>query len=174
MGVSLRYIIMILFSLFLVLQPCSAATISVQIAEQGVSEDYPAVEASSAWEAGLLDSIFDAGHIASNGPLIRLGKSANIKDISIPNNEIDEARIGAADYIIYVLLEYASPKKDDPTAKKIRLSPLRSTVLLAQVSPFKVLYRRVYNSLEPSTAGTEDQKTAQMVARDTIAHLKDR
>lgn len=174
MGVSSRYIMMILFSLFLVLQPCSAATISVQVAEQGVSEDYPAVEASSAWEAGLLDSIFDAGHIASNGPLVRLGESVNTEGISISNQEIDDARRGSADYIIYVLLEYVSPKKDDPMAQKIRLSPLRSTVLLAQVSPFKVLYRRVYNSLEPSTAGTEDQKTAQMVARDTIAHLKDR
>jgi len=174
MGFSKRYSMMVLFSLLLVFQPCFAATISVQVAEQGLSEDYPAVEASSAWEAGLLDSIFDAGHIASNGPLIRLGESADTGGISISNNEIEEARNGSADYIIYVLLEYRGPKKDDPMAKKIRLFPFRSTVLLAQVLPFKVLYRRVYNTLEPSTAGTEDQKTAQMVARDTIAHLKDR
>lgn len=174
MGFFKRYIILILFSLFPVLQPCFADTILVQIAEQGLSEDYPAVEASSAWEAGLLDGIFDAGHIASNGPILRLGESAKSEGISIPNEEIDEGRKGSADYIIYVLLEYLGPKKDDPIAQKIRLSPLRSTVLLAQVSPFKVLYRRVYNSLEPSTAGTEDQKTAQMVARNTIAHLKDR
>jgi hypothetical protein len=63
-------------------------------------------QSSLLWENGLMDVFFDAGHIVSNAPIMRIPEKTTEKLPDPVRIEFDQARNGGADYFIMVLLEY--------------------------------------------------------------------
>jgi hypothetical protein len=110
--------------------PLSGAAISVIVAETGLGEDIPASESSVLWESGLLDELFDRGHIVSNAPIARLE--------SIPagfprelGEDLEEALSGGMEFIILVFLDYGGysgtdvPRPRNISARLFQLRPLK-------------------------------------------------
>jgi hypothetical protein len=100
---------------FLVLETLSAATVSFLVVETGLAEGSIRPQSSLLWENGLMDAFFDAGHIVSNAPIMRIPEKTAEKLPGPVRIELDQARNGGADYFIVVLLEYpASASKGIP------------------------------------------------------------
>jgi hypothetical protein len=94
-----------------------AATVSFLVVETGLPEGSARPESSSLWESGMMDAFFDAGHIVSNAPILRLdGFVKNPAPQPLPRElrrELDDARLGGADFFVVVLLDY----HDNPVQK---------------------------------------------------------
>jgi hypothetical protein len=115
-------------------RPLPSATLNFLVAEtgsvressagEGPSPVSPAFfESSALWEACLFDVFFEAGHVASNSPILQLAGAAGFPGGNSPGGEfpreiraeLEEAILGGADYFILVLLSY--PPGADPGAK---------------------------------------------------------
>jgi hypothetical protein len=92
---------------FFSLGALSAATVSFLVVETGLAEESVRPQSSLLWENGLMDVFFDAGHIVSNAPIMRIPGKTTEKLPDPVRNELDQARNGGADYFIVVLLEYS-------------------------------------------------------------------
>ena len=117
------------------IRPLPSATLNFMVVETGPPRESPSgdgplspavFESSALWEDCLLDLFFEAGHIVSNSPILRLaGLSAadfpgsnkpvgNFPQGILP--EMEAAALGGADYLILVLLVYP-PGAAGPKAK---------------------------------------------------------
>jgi hypothetical protein len=92
--------------IFCVLGTLSAATVSFLVVETGIPEQSERPQSSLLWENGLFDVFFDAGHIVSNAPIMRIPEKTTEKLPGPVRGELDQARNGGAEYFIVVLLEY--------------------------------------------------------------------
>ncbi|MDR2048038.1 MAG: hypothetical protein LBP69_01140 [Treponema sp.] len=92
---------------FFSLGALSAATVSFLVVETGLAEESVRPQSSLLWENGLMDVFFDAGHIVSNAPIMRIPEKTAEKLPGPARIEFDEAKNGGADYFIVVLLEYS-------------------------------------------------------------------
>jgi hypothetical protein len=97
---------------FCVLGMLSAATVSFLVVETGIPEQSERPQSSLLWENGLFDVFFDAGHIVSNAPIMRIPEKTTEKLPDPVRDELDQARNGGAEYFIVVLLEY--PASGEP------------------------------------------------------------
>ncbi len=151
--------------------PAAAATVSVQVVECGLAGEHPVPEASSAWEAGLMDALFDAGHIVSNAPVLRTEDGWVLEE-----EDVDLAREGGADYLLLARLEYDEVATEPVVAgtEPARVSPRRVTLSLIAVSPRRLVKEKLIPSLETSSSGTVDQDRARNLARELTLGLKDR
>lgn len=93
---------------FFSLGALSAATVSFLVVETGLAEESARPQSSLLWENGLMDVFFDAGHIVSNAPIMRLMEKTAEKLPDLVRGELDQARNGGADYFIMILLEYSA------------------------------------------------------------------
>jgi len=153
--------------------PARAATFTVQVVESGLSAEYAVLEASSAWEAGLMDALFDAGHIVSNAPVLRAEA-----DWVLGDEDMNLAREGGADYLLLARLEYEPTEMESTApadgAEPARVSPRRATLSLVAVTPRRLVAEKTVESLEASSSGTVDQNRARELAREMTRCLKDR
>ncbi|MDR0313257.1 MAG: hypothetical protein LBI14_06640 [Treponema sp.] len=84
--------------------PAFASMVSFLIVEEGSGA--PANNYSAVWEDELMGAFFDAGHIVSNSPILRV---ESLSDSELPvevNADYDEAYYGGADYFILAVLEF--------------------------------------------------------------------
>jgi hypothetical protein len=124
--------------------PLSAATVNFLVVETGSPRpDSPGegalpFESSALWEACLLDVFFEAGHIVSNSPILRLAglRAADFPGKNSPGGEfprevrpeLEEAALGGADYLVLVLLSYppgAGDTKKRPEEVDMRIYSLK-------------------------------------------------
>jgi len=158
-----------LLTLFLAF-PVFPATVCVLVIESGIAPDAPFVEASSAWEAGIMDALFDAGHIVCNANPARVERSG------LPDRTYgwEAAREGGAEYVALVSLDYAAvPASASEPNKRIRISPRAVSYRLAVVDG-KSLLEGENKNLQPAASGEEDSRNALAVARLITAELKGR
>ncbi len=148
-----------------------AATVSVQVVESGLPTDATVPEASSAWEAGLLDVCFDAGHIVSNAPILRVPENWSPDDATLA-----AAREGGADFLILALLEYDPALAGHTSAdgSAVRRSPLRVICRLLAVHPRRQIAEKTLADLEASSSGAVDQGRARDLAQPLLQVMKDR
>jgi hypothetical protein len=87
-----------------------AATVSFYLIETGINEDFDERQSQSIlWENAFMDVFFDAGHITSNDPVLRLAeKPSDILQIV----DINEAVIYGIDYMLIVLVDYKKELKE--------------------------------------------------------------
>jgi hypothetical protein len=150
--------------------PAFPATVCVLVIESGIAPDAPFVEASSAWEAGIMDALFDAGHIVCNANAARAEQSG------LPDRTYgwDAAREGGAEYVAVISLDYAAvPASASESNKRIRISPRAVSYRLAVVDGKSILEGEAKN-LPPAASGDEDSRNALAVARLITAELKGR
>jgi hypothetical protein len=106
--------------------------------EPGEYRPAPAVfESSLLWETGLFDVCFEAGHIVSNSPVLRMNRAggADFPGKEAPRGEFpgellpDLEAAGGADYLILALLAYPAGipgEKTMPRGVSLRLyAPVR-------------------------------------------------
>ena len=110
-----------------------AATVSVLVVEAGLPSDNGCTISAEIWESGMMDAFFDAGHIVSNAPCQQI--TAFSYDTSNPlpselNSEFDQARIGGADFFVFVVLNYMDGDYDNPKEIIIRVFRVSSGELL--------------------------------------------
>ncbi|MDR1506916.1 MAG: hypothetical protein LBI67_07405 [Treponema sp.] len=117
----------------------SAATVSFLIIEAGLPEEDGQSQSSSLWESGMMDVFFEAGHIVSNAPVMRI-PDAGIFEKSgekLPDRartEFDEAKNGGADYFVMALLEYRGSGLEKPQTVYLRVFSVSNETLLFETS----------------------------------------
>jgi len=144
--------------------PLSASMISVLVVETGLKDNSNVGQYSSLWEDGLLSVFFDAGHIISNGNILRLEK---MPTKALPDEVlIDHADAfnGGADYFIMVILQYEN--------RNGRLRPQEATLRLFSTNTGGMIFQSVI----PAGRGTtidEEYRRAKDAARTIIPHIKE-
>jgi hypothetical protein len=153
----------------------SAVTLSFLVVESGCSgEALPAgsFKSSSLWENNLLDIFFEAGHIVSNSPILRL-PAISAKDFpgkESPNKafppevrlELDDAAAGGADYFILALLTFP------PEAAARDVTPEQVSLRVYSTRPYRFVYEG--NGAFPPD---EEGERVRGLIRGLIPHLKD-
>jgi hypothetical protein len=159
------FFLTLVFGIFFML-PLEAATVSFLVIETGLSEGAGASQHSGLWESGLLDVFFEAGHIVSNAPIMRLSKKpAKIfPDEAIEN--LHEALEGGVDFFIIALLDYAP---NDTVIQKPEKISLRLFNAVSQ----KLIYEQQYTDKTSKNPGEEFNSLKQAV-KGLVPHLNDR
>jgi hypothetical protein len=160
--------------------PVSAANVNVVVVETGVSgaenTTTGAFEASSLWENSFLDVFFEAGHIVSNSPVLRLGH-LGAKDFpgrESPNKEfppeldieLEDAVAGGAEFFIIALLAYP------PGAVDRRAKPEQVSLRIYTTRPYGFVYEGS-SSLGAQAQPETEAERAKRLIRGLIPHLKD-
>ena len=87
--------------------------VSFLVVETGIPHTANAGDYAFLWEGGLMGAFFDAGHIVSNSPVLRLENPpiASIQRGEIPREaliDFDEALEGGADFFVIAMIEFIS------------------------------------------------------------------
>jgi len=145
--------------------PAFASTVSLLLVETGLSEEFNRTEQTIVWEDGLLSAFFDAGHIVTNSPILRMERRP-AQDITGPvKNDLDDALLGGADYFILGYLEYRVIEEN--------AIPFRMAVKIYTTDSQKLVYENNY----PAGSGksnNEEYQYALNAGRSIIPHIKDR
>jgi hypothetical protein len=139
--------------------------VSVLVIETGLDQETAVKEYSTLWEDGIMGAFFEAGHIVTNGSIVRLGADQNKDFPDAAQADFYEASEGGADYFILVLLEY---KNLDGTFK-----PSGVSLRLYRTVPRGLIYEERL----PAGRGAdirEEHARAREAAGVLIAHIKDR
>ena len=92
--------------LMLLAFPASASMVSFLLVETGLNEEVSSGQYTSLWEGGLMAAFFDAGHIVTNSPILRMEKRPD-RDLSGKvASDFDEAVDGGVEYFVLGFLEY--------------------------------------------------------------------
>ena len=119
-----QFLVVCLFALVLFSLP--AATVSFLVIETGLPSGSASPESSSLWESALMDAFFDAGHIVSNAPIMRMesgirDRESGEKFPAEAQSEFDQARMGGSEYFIVAVLEYPDTNYEKPQLVQLRL-----------------------------------------------------
>jgi hypothetical protein len=140
------FFLMIVLSIAAVLP---AATVSFLVIETGLPMEAAANEHSGLWESGLLDVFFEAGHIVSNAPILRLDKKPVKPFPEEFEDEFNEAAAGGAEYFILAELDYAV--KADGSAGK----PENVLLKVFNADTAKLVYEKNYTDKSSRNAKDE-------------------
>jgi hypothetical protein len=129
----------------LILSSINAATVSFMVIETGLSPDKGQIQSSSLWESGMMDVFFNAGHIVSNAPIMRLPmEDPDGEKLPEPaRSEFDEARNGGADFFIVVLLSYPPSGGEKPQSVCMRIFSVADGSLLYESSGKVNMYLKI-------------------------------
>jgi hypothetical protein len=151
-----------------------AAMVSVLVIETGLPVERGTDRHSGLWESGLLDVFFEAGHIVSNAPVLRLPQKPDAEFPDEAGADFAEALEGGAEFFILALLEYDAPESgnaggsEPPPLDKPRNISLR--VFKAQ--PRTLLYEQRY--ADSSSMNLKDEyDSVKKAVRTLIPHIND-
>jgi hypothetical protein len=145
--------------------PLHASMISILVIETCLQQETVVDEYSSLWEDGLMGVFFDAGHIVTNGTIMRLDKNPLKEFPDEAQADFHEASEGGAEYYVLALLEY---KNQDGTIK-----PAGISIRLYSMVPRKLIYEQRFPAGQSADL-KEEYAHANQAARALISHLKDR
>jgi hypothetical protein len=144
------------------LVPVSAHTVSFIVVETGLPPEQGVSEYSGFWENGLLDTFFDAGHIVSNAPVLRLDAPPSKQFPEEAAGSLDEANAGGADYFVLALLDYRAGSASGPGQVSLRLF---------RISPFRFIREEKFTGPQSARAG-EDFISAKQAALKILPYLE--
>jgi len=143
----------------------TASTVSFLVVETGLSEGISNPQNSSRlWEEGLMASFFDAGHIVTNNPILRMEiqVSTEIRG-TVLEYDFNEAVLGGAEYFVLGLLEYEIQGN--------RVVPARMNIKIYTTEPQELVYEQVFTIGRNSS---EDNQLVRNAGRTIISHIKER
>jgi len=104
---SKRIAFILITGLFLSINAHSSM-ISFFVVETGLSDNAVNIRHSDVWENALMDVFFDAGHIVSNAPILRLERRPQGDILDIVGYDAMDARRSGIDFILIAILNYTS------------------------------------------------------------------
>jgi hypothetical protein len=153
---------LLLFTVF----PLSGAAVSVIVVESGLHTELPGSESSNLWESGLMNALFDGGHIVSNVPITRSGEEFNQGEFPEElNSELNEALEGGMEYILLAFLDYEGYAEADIPR------PTRISLKLFKVRPLKLIIEQQYRGTNFKSPG-DVYTMAGNAARMLIPHFE--
>jgi hypothetical protein len=147
--------------------PVSAHTVSFVVVETGLPPEQGATSYSNFWESGLLDAFFDAGHIVSNGPVLRLDAPSEKRFPDEAAQSLNEANEGGADYFILALLDYQSTG----TSRAAALKPGQISLRVFKTTPFRFIREEKFTGTKAAQAG-EDFISTKQAAMKLLPYLE--
>ena len=160
-------VFIVLWAGFLPVSSLFGATVSFLVLETGLEEAQGASRYSSLYESGLLDVFFDAGHIVSNAPILRLPGAPKQAFPEEAMHDLEEAVEGGMEYFVLAQLDYAVPPGG--TIEKPRNVFLR----IFRLRPHKLIYEQRYDGKALPTMDDEFLEVRQR-AGELTRHLNDR
>jgi hypothetical protein len=145
-----------------------AATVSFMVIETGLPPEAGTSAHSGLWESGLMDVFFEAGHIVSNAPVLRLDRKPEEAFPAAARPELSEAIEGGAEFFILAMLDY-----DAPAAANIQ-KPRRISLRLFKTSPHTLLHEQQYTDTESAGGPDIEYDRLKRAARTLIPHLNGR
>ena len=145
--------------------PVSASMVSFLLVETGLRENAPNNQFSGLWEGGLMAAFFDAGHIVTNSPIVRM-ETRPPNDISgAVEKDFSEAIAGGADFYVLGFMEYQ--------AMGNRLVPVSIALKLYNTASRSLVFEQ--NFPAGSGRSNDDEfRLAQNAGRVIISHLEGR
>jgi len=141
-----------------------SANISFLIVETGLEPETPAKQHSGLWESGLLDVFFEAGHIVSNAPILRLANKRPSGEVPREAaNDLREAANGGSEFFVIAMLNYDSR---GTLPDKVLLSVYR-------INPLTKIFEQVCESKIPRSS-REEYDNVKTAAAGLIPHLSSR
>ena len=154
--------ILILFMGFSVLH-LHAAMVTFLVIEEGLRPGAEADNYSSVWEGGLMSAFFDAGHIVSNSPVLRVETLSAAELPAEAGKDFRDAADGGADYFILAVLNFnTQERKNRPNSVIIKIFTTKTRQLI---------YERKY----PAGTGInlqEEYIKAEEIAKTVAAQIR--
>ena len=122
-----RKLIISVFLFLLFAMPVGAATVTVMVMETGLPKDGLPNQYSIMWENGIMEVLFESGHIVSNSPILRLTQKPVDGFPDEAETDYKDAQEGGMDYFIVIVIDYPSPYK-----VSVRLFSTKSTEIIQE------------------------------------------
>jgi len=103
-----KHIMQGLLLLVITLTPLHSATVSFLVIEAGLPTEAISQQAAM-WEDALMDVFFEAGHIVSNSPIIRIRHMPGAGFPDEAEGDYELAREGRMDYFIVAVVNHPAP-----------------------------------------------------------------
>ena len=113
-----------------------AADVSFLVIETGLPEETEKNQQSGLWESALLDVFFEAGHIVSNAPIMRLNAKLDGELPEAAEAELEMALEGGAEFFIVAMLNYMTNSGSSGEW------PREISLLLFRTEPYKKIYEQ--------------------------------
>ena len=139
-----------------------AANVSFLVIETGLPLEAEINHHSELWESGLLDVFFEAGHIVTNAPVLRLETKPSQEFPDEAEHDLEEAIEGGAEYFVIALLDY----KDTQTPQTISLK-------LFGINPHRKIFEQEYAGRVFSST-KEEYDNLKIVVRELVPQLNGR
>jgi hypothetical protein len=111
----------------------NAATVSIMVVETGGSG---AGGMATFWESGIMNELFESGHIVSNAPAVWVPHTDGRELPAEARRELNEAANGGADYFVVILLA----NKDGTETPE----PEKLVLYIYKIRPRSLLYNEKY------------------------------
>ena len=139
--------------------PLSASMVSFLVIEEGLQPGAEAGDYSALWEDSLMGTFFDAGHIVSNSPILRVEKlSAAVLPLEVQADYADAFR-GGADFFIIAVLEYRTQDR--------RTRPFTVSIKIFTTNSEQLIYENRFpagNGINSQDEYLKAQETARIIA----------
>lgn len=146
--------------------PLPAATVSFVVIETGLREESGKAGYSALWENSLLDVFFEAGHIVSNAPALRLSRFPAEGFPPELLADFTEAADGGADFFVLARLDYRFSQSGAEPA------PWNIVLRIYRTRPYGLVHEERLEGLDASAARDESARANQIVRR-LIPYIKD-
>ena len=140
-----------------------AANVSFLVVETGLSFEAGANQHSGLWEDGLLDVFFDAGHIVSNAPILRIEAKPAWGFPEEAEGDLNEAIEGGADFFILAFLDYTVGAN----------APQNIFLQLYRIDPYKKIFEQQYTG-KTFKSNKEEYDNLKAIVKGLVPHLNDR
>ena len=145
--------------------PASASMVSILLVETGLNEAAPATQHASLWEGGLMASLFDAGLIVTNSPVLRMEqKPVRVLDSTV-RIDFDDAAMGGADFFVLCLLEFQSQGRG--------AVPVAITIQTYKTDTQELIFEQIFSANRGNNQN-EEYQIAQNAGKVIVSHIKDR
>ncbi|MCL2764357.1 MAG: hypothetical protein FWD40_03655 [Treponema sp.] len=139
-------VLVFIFGLFLNYN-IGASMVSFYVVEAGLSNGIESVRHAEIWEDAFMDVFFDAGHIVSNAPILRLDTKPKGDILQAVAFDIIDDRGGGIEYVLIAMLDYSGnlPSPGEISFYIYRLVPRQK--ILERIIPGKS-YRTAREELD--------------------------
>jgi len=156
-----RTVILLLLACFLALFPLAAANVSVLVMETGLPREGPSSQYSEMWENGLMDVLFEMGHIVSNAPILRVMETPSDGFPGAAQKDYNMAIEGGMGYFFIAIVNHPSPRGTEIPR------PLNVNLRLFNTKDGKMLQEQKYTDKSFKTEKEEYENIKMTIANMT-------